>query len=78
MTSWSSISSPGRVGQAWRNAGGGEQIDEPAAAGWVESRLLGFAVTYLRLQACSSPAQGDAAVDPVCGMLIKKADAKGL
>ena len=69
---------PGRVDPGWRTAGGGEWIDQQATIKWVENRLLGFVDTYLRLQACGSPSQGEIVVDPVCKMRIKKAEAKGV
>ena len=70
---------PGRVDVGWRMAGSGEErIDEQAVVVWVEDRLLGFVETFSRLQACGTLNHGDAAMDPVCGTLIKKADAKGV
>lgn len=68
---------PARIEQAWRKAGG-EQLDLQPIIAWVEDRLLHFVATYLRLQACSGPTEGETAVDPVCGMLVKKPDAKRL
>lgn len=68
---------PARIEQPWRRAGG-EQLDLQPIIAWVEDRLLHFVATYLRLQACSGPTEGETAVDPVCGMLIKKGDAKRL
>ncbi|HQU45252.1 MAG TPA: YHS domain-containing protein [Pirellulales bacterium] len=69
---------PARVDVAWRSAGVAQRVDEQSVVAWVEGRLLGFVETYLRLQACGTPPQGDTGVDPVCGMRIRKAEAKGV
>lgn len=69
---------PSRVDLAWRTAGSGGRIDEQEVVAWVEAALLRFVETYMRLQACGGASDGETAADPVCGMVIKKAEAKGL
>ena len=69
---------PARVDMAWRTAGSGGRIDEQEIVTWVEASLLRFVETYLRLQACGGVSDSDVAADPVCGMVIKKVNAKGL
>jgi YHS domain-containing protein len=48
-------------------------VDDEAVARWVETKLLAFLDTYLRLDRGAEDFQDEVVVDPVCGMRISRA-----
>ncbi|MCA9667061.1 MAG: YHS domain-containing protein [Myxococcales bacterium] len=52
-----------------------EQLDVERATRWVEQKLVECLDTYMQLETSPRYHRGDLAVDPVCGMQIRKADA---
>ena len=52
-----------------------EDMNDDAAADWVEQRLLGFLDAYLQIDRGGEDFEGDAATDPVCGMRISRSAA---
>jgi YHS domain-containing protein len=47
-----------------------DEVDENKAAAWVESRILHFADTYLRLETSDQYQHENIVTDPVCGMRV--------
>lgn len=52
-----------------------DEMKEQAVASWVNSKLLQFTDTYLKLQLVPQYQEENVVVDPVCGMRINKAAA---
>lgn len=52
-----------------------EAIDGKRLACWLDTKLLGFADTYLKLQSIEQYQQDNMVVDPVCGMRINRTSA---
>lgn len=52
-----------------------DAVDEQAVASWVETRLVEFLDTYLRLQEIDPYQQENLVTDPVCGMRFNKLSA---
>jgi YHS domain-containing protein len=50
-----------------------EEVDEGKAAAWVETKILHFVDTYLRLETSNHHQQENIVSDPVCGMQLNKA-----
>ena len=50
-----------------------DEVDENKAAAWVESKILNFVDTYLRLETTDQYQQENFMTDPVCGMRVNKA-----
>jgi YHS domain-containing protein len=50
-----------------------DEVDENKAAAWVESKILDFVDTYLRLETSDHHQQENVVTDPVCGMRVNKA-----
>lgn len=49
-----------------------DEVDEKKAADWVESKLLQFVDSYLRLETSNQHQEGNMVTDPVCGMRVNK------
>lgn len=47
-------------------------VDDEAPGAWIERRLFEFLDAYLRIDSSSSAVGHDTAIDPVCGMRIKR------
>ncbi|QDV78408.1 YHS domain-containing protein [Botrimarina mediterranea] len=52
-----------------------DDVDEEAFTSWVESHLVSFLETYLRIEEVDQYQQGSLCTDPVCGMRIRKSAA---
>jgi YHS domain-containing protein len=50
-----------------------DEADEEKATAWVESKLLQFVDTYLRLETSDHYQEANMVTDPVCGMRVNKA-----
>jgi YHS domain-containing protein len=50
------------------------EVDEERVAAWIEEKLVGFVGTYLQLETASAYQTENVVVDPVCGMMVNKAD----
>jgi YHS domain-containing protein len=53
-----------------------DAADQRAVASWLDTKLLSFTDTYLRLQVVEQYQQSNVVIDPVCGMQINRADAE--
>jgi YHS domain-containing protein len=50
-----------------------DEVDQDKAAAWVESKILHFVDTYLRVETADHHQQENIVTDPVCGMKVSKA-----
>jgi len=50
-----------------------EEVEDKKAAAWVETKILQFVDSYLRLETSNQHQEEDLVIDPVCGIRVNKA-----